>query len=527
LKRAMYKILVVDDEKLLRQGLIHLTNWAEHGYMITGEAANGVEALQFIKANRPDMVITDIVMPVMNGIDFIKKLRENGDSLPVIIASSYSEFQYVREALQLGAVDYLLKPEIDPPGLLQVLERAKSKVEQNPGVSGDGPSRDEMYLEQLFLNLLISDSMDKGTFFSSISQYNLRLSDENLQLILLCPERAAGWPDVKANYPPASIKKTIRECFHPEWTPFIFFSSEGIITLVLNASAAQDRKVETACLQVVHQISSPENGAYVAVLSQTYCGIEKTREIYNQTLPVAQFRFYGHSQSLLKAPDYKENIEAPVTDYKQLAALLETFAFEGLYDYIEDYIDSNLEKKRYFDPYELKKMLTEVFNYLLFYLSEQGLELTEVKEDRFHYIKMIENARSMPELLQGFKNITDKVAEISHQVGANRYSELITGVMKYIHGNFSENISLSTAASRLHVNKNYLCELFKKQTGENFSDYLTKVRLDQAKEMLKTGRLSIAGVGERVGYPNPSYFVQLFKKRLGMTPLEYRNLYQK
>jgi two-component system response regulator YesN len=140
---------------------------------------------------------------------------------------------------------------------------------------------------------------------------------------------------------------------------------------------------------------------------------------------------------------------------------------------------------------------------------------------------MIENAQSMPELLQSFKNITAMAAKVRHTTGIKRYSELVNGVMDYIKCNFSEEISLTTAASQLHVNKNYLCDHFKQQTGINFSDYLTTVRLEKAKEILKTCHLSVSGAGEQVGYPNPSYFVQLFKKHLGMTPLEYRNLYQK
>jgi two-component system response regulator YesN len=522
----MYKILVVDDERLLRQGLIHLTNWTEHGYIITGEAANGVEALQFIKTSRPDIVITDIVMPVMNGIDLIKKLRESGDNLPVIIVSSYSEFQYVREALQLGAVDYLLKQEIDPGSLLQVIEKARSQAEQNRNASNI-PLPDEEYLEQFFLSLLTSDAMDKATFFANLAKHGFALHDEDLQLILFCPEQPPAWPDWKSNRLPATLKKVIMECFQPGLTPFIFFSNERVIILLLNTSIANDTQVDTACIQAVNQIRSAGNGSYVAVLSEAYSGIEQTRNIYLKNLPVAQFRFYDQSQRLFKSIGYHGKIDVPVTDYQQLAALLEKFDFDGLYNYTSDYINSSLIKRRYFDPYNIKKMLVEVFNYLLFYLGELGLEMTEVKDNRFQYIKAIENAQSLPELLQSFKNITDMAANIRHKTGLKKYSELVTGVMEYIKANYQAEISLATAASHLHVNKNYLCDLFKQQTGENISDYLIKIRLEKAKEILKTGHQSVSSVGEQVGYPNPSYFVQLFKKHLGMTPLEYRNLYQK
>ncbi len=522
----MHKILVVDDEKLLRQGLIHLTNWTEHGYIVTGEAANGIEALQFIKANRPDIVITDIVMPVMGGIELIKKLREEGDNLPVIIVSSYSEFQYVREALQLGAVDYLLKQEIDPPSLLRVLDKARSKAERNGNHSREVPSAAAEYLEQLFLSLLTTELVDKKVFFNNISSSGFVLHDENLQLILLCPEQSTPWLDIKTNYPAATLKKAILDCFQPELTPFIFFSSERVITLLLNTSPADAHKIEAACIQAINQINSPGNGVYVAALSEIYSGIEQTRNIYFKTLPVAQFRFYNHAQLLFKFTEYEGKIAAPIADHKKLAASLEKLDFAGLYNYVADYIDSYLKKGGYFEPYELKKMLVEVFNYLLFSLSEIGFEITEIKENRFQYIKMIESAQSMPQLLQDFKNITEMVG-LTHKAGVKKYSELITGVMDYIKNNFGENISLTTASSHLHVNKNYLCDLFKQQTGENFSDYLIKIRLESAKQKLKTSHLSVAVVGEQVGYPNSSYFIQLFKKHLGITPLEYRNLYRK
>lgn len=522
----MYKILVVDDEKLLRQGLIHLANWAEHGYIITGEAANGVEALQFIKTNRPDIVITDIVMPVMNGIELIKKLREAGDNLPVIIASSYSEFQYVREALQLGAVDYLLKQEIEPESLLQVIDKAMSLIEQSR-VPSNAPLPDDEYLEQFFLSLLTGTVMDKATFFANIAKHGFALQDEDLQLVLLCPVHPSTGLDSNGNYPTAALKKAILECFQPELTSFIFITNERIITLLLNTSTVNNPKTETACIQAINQLRLSENGNYIAVLSNSYCGIEQTRNIYLKTLPLAQFRFYDPSQQLFKSSQYDGKIDTPATDYKQLVALMEKFDFDGLYTYIRDYIDSNLSTERYFEPYDLKKMLMEVFNYLLFYLGEIGFEVTEVKDNRFQYIKTIENTQSLPELLQSFKNITTMAANIRHKAGIKKYNELVTGVMDYIKQHYCEDISLTTVASYLHVNKNYLCDLFKQQTGENFSDYLIKIRLEKAKEILKTGHPSISSVGEQVGYPNSSYFVQLFKKHLGVTPLEYRNLYQK
>lgn len=135
----MYKVIIVDDEKLLRQGFIHMTDWAKIGIEIVGDVANGIEALNLIEQARPDIVVTDVRMPGMDGIELTRIIKDKYPGVEVIVLSSFNEFEYVKESLQLGALDYILKPKMQYTDLLAALEKAK---ERKQGVIGQQPFED-------------------------------------------------------------------------------------------------------------------------------------------------------------------------------------------------------------------------------------------------------------------------------------------------------------------------------------------------------------------------------------------------
>jgi two-component system, response regulator YesN len=524
----MYKIMVVDDEKLLRQGFIHITNWMNQNCIITGEASNGKEALELIEANCPDILITDIVMPVMNGLDLIHTIKKNYSHIQVIVLSSYSEFQYVREAMKLGAVDYILKQEIELDSLLKAISKAKLEADKFRISAAAELSYDNReFQENLLLSLLTSDSIDKDSFFQYTSEYGIPLVDQYLQLILLCPRNPSIRPEqLKRKDSLIPLKDTLLSYFDKGLNPTIFFSSEKIITILINNNDSESFLLEASCMRAVEKIRNSGNPDYISVLSGKYDGIEQTRNIYFQTLKASQFSFYDKGLLIIKSSDYEGKIVIPHIDYKHTVSLLEKLDFQNLYESNARFIRETLEKRMYFETYELKKMLIEIFDFMIFKIDELGFNLEEIKNNRFEFIKKIENAETLLELIQEFKNSIDATSRTSNKKQI-KYNELVTGVINYIHNYFQDDISLSSTASHLHVNKNYLCDLFKQQTGENFSDFLVKVRLEKAKEILKLGNTSVSSVGEKVGYPNSSYFIQLFKKNTGMTPLEFSRRFSK
>ena len=356
---GMYKVIIVDDEKLLRQGFIHMTNWSEYDIHIVGEASNGQEALELIEQTDPDIVITDIKMPVMDGIELTCIIKQKYPHIQIVILSSYDDFDYVRETLKLGALDYILKAQMEYTELLNILGKAKE---------------------------LITDHTQP--------------------------------------VPPP-------------------YSTEEIIT--------------------------------------------------------------------------------PEIDYMHLGTLIEKLAFHEIGTWMERFIIQNTT----LSSHVLNRVCIDIFYYIMHKLDELGLCLQEINQKKYIYFNDIENAHSCEELVSIFNNVLHTIQQHITDAKQHHYGATVKACIAFIHENYQNNISLSSASRYLHVNKSYLCELFKQQIGENFNDYLCKLRIEKAKEFLRKSGHTIYTVGSLVGYSNPSYFGKVFKNIVGITPSEYSKIYHK
>ncbi|OGO81304.1 MAG: hypothetical protein A2Y21_07335 [Clostridiales bacterium GWC2_40_7] len=524
----MYKLLIVEDEKLLRQGLIHITYWMEHGYIITGEASNGEEALRCIENCMPDIVVTDIVMPVMDGIELTRILREKYPRIQIIILSSYSEFNYVREVLRLGAADYILKQEIDSEKLLNSLSKVSENIRNSQLSQNTNSVSDIGVLQnQLFLNLLSSQSPKMTSIRNLMEQSKLNLKEEDLRLIIYIPRISNLNISVTANSSMSFLKNILLGYMESLQNPYTFTTADNTLVLLFNDNSDELEKVHTLVQQSVQNILISYNIPLVAVISSHFDSLSQLQAIYIQTLKASEYLFFNSEKEIILWDNLKDKQVKLELDYKNFHPFVETLRLTELVNEVFKFFSNFLEAGYYFEVYEVKRTLVELVNFIIFQLNEMSFNINEIENVRFEYIQILESASSFSALIEEFKKIMEAF-RLSIDGSQNKQTcEIVQQAREYILQNYNREISLSTTADYLHINKSYLSELFKEQTGENFSDCVIRIRMDKAKDIFKCKNLPVSTVGEQVGYPNTSYFIQLFKKIVGMKPLEYSRLFRK
>ncbi len=515
----MCKILIVDDEKLLRQGFIHMTDWSEHGFQIAGEASNGSEALRRIEETHPDIVVTDIRMPVMDGVELTRIIKTRFPAIQVIILSSYNDFDYVRETLKLGALDYLLKPKMEYKELLNLLEKARQTITALEDRSVQETALSEVRLEHLrhiFLKNLVSNAHpERSAIQENLKRLRLDLDESDLLLFYILFDRNIDTMEY------CGIETDLKASFGASLAAGPLLYDDQSYVLLLQSPSPDD-----PARQIIVQLQRDYGVNLWVIAGEPFAGFENLHPNFQRLLELSRFCFYEEHNKMLKSVALPDCVSAVEFDPKKLNPALEKLDFNALYAQVAALPEGAIAAGQYIDPYTLKKFFSEVCYYLIHKLNELKLDSEEVNQKKFTYFKNLETAHHYHELLRIFRAI---LAEIGTFAAAQKESRspLIRRIIDYIQQNYADDISLNSVAKCFHLNKSYLCQLFKQQTGENFNNYLMALRIEKAKELLREPEHNVYSAGIGVGYSNPSYFGQVFKNAVGMTPSEYGKLFSK
>ena len=375
------RVLIVEDEFIMRQGIKHMINWEGEGFTIVGEAVNGKEALDIIEEVSPNIIISDIVMPILDGVDFSKLVQKKYPEIQIIILSSYDKFEYVKSTLLSGAVDYILKPTLTPSNLIITLNKAVNRI---PG-----------------MELIKNDKEDYHSF----------------------------------------IEKFI---------PFIgqrFYYKNTSLLCTENAIKEKSRKFDFD-------------------------------KFYNE-IKIKEF----------------------------------DLAFNNTEDYINHAIFTKMNEQK------LKSLIKNLLYTMLVSIEEYCNNTDELRDK---YFNMVEQALYSTELLEAINSI---FRELKMIISENCDEEdSMKNILEYINNNYATYLDLGAISQKFSFNYSYLSSYFSNHCKEGFSEYLNKIRVEKACELLKGNKHYVSEISSMVGYSDHSYFCRVFKKIKGYTPSNYRRL---
>jgi len=510
---ATYRVMIVDDEAILRTGILHLCNWSEYGIEIVAQAANGQEALQLIEAAAPHVVITDIVMPVMDGVELTKTMRAQYPDIKIVVLSSYSEYNYVREVFKYGVTDYLLKPRVSAAELVSLIQSLCSSMNLNS--PGSQPAKkdpalmlgrwldhetDEEVGDDISLELL--DIFKRKHFVIAKASTALLLSRTKWtqsqiedQIIGIASEQLAG----------------LAHCC-------VFLKNEAL--LLVNYDSSQTVEVIAALRRFAERVK--DSLTYICyVLSHPFDHFRSLKGEHERLSSHLGRLLYFSGQAMVAVDEITISGEKTSFDERQYISTLRTFSTDESIAMIRA-LFSETKAHLSYDEYSLKRLCQNLVYSTLFTLEQLKQPIAELGSSKLKLFKMIDLAFDIEELEHIMVQFLEKV---KHVVQGNDYRQsiILHQIYEYVNEHYANEISLSEMANALHLNYTYLSSYFKQRTQENLTSYINRVRTDKAKELLLDPSLSVSEISRLTGFSDHNYFSKVFKKMTGMTPVEYRH----
>ncbi len=514
--KPMIKLLIVDDESLLRQGFRHMTDWPSHGFQIVGEAGNGKEALEIIARQAPDIVVADIKMPVMDGIELTKIIKQDYPQIQIVILSSYDDFEYVRETLRRGAFDYILKPKMNFADLLTVLEKASSaRVPAQTVPPQPRPADPGAVLAELLRNPQPARIGSAGQFAAS----GLPLTETNLKILALVLDSAAPVADEAR----PSFLSCIQAALDAAWNPVSFWFSPTVIVTVFNQPAPDEEGSGAAiCQNIINRVHFDCGRPGRILASPCFNGYRSLPDAFREVAEKIPYCFYLAKNQSAAVARFRAATDRLEFDFTVLNALVERLNFHELRELVQNWVAAQISRQQYIEPYILKKFFSEVCYLIIYKGMEMGFPWKDVNDQKFDCLQRIEAAADYQSLMEAFSGILADLERFFTGHIQTSNNSLIAKVISYLHQNYDQDISLETTAKHFFVDKSYLCKLFKKHIARNFNDYLMQIRINKAKELLNNPEYTVNAVSNKVGYSDYSYFGKIFKKMIGITPSEYK-----
>ena len=501
----LYRLLIVDDEIILRNGVKYLCNWEEYGFVVVGEASNGKEALELIPVLDPHIVIIDIVMPIMNGIDFTKAVNEKYPNIKVLILSSFSEFDYVREAFKYGAVDYLLKPKLRSEDLLNSLNNIVKKF-SSPQTRLNESQKNKLLLEQVLFTSLDDQEKVFNELQEGMKQSNFRLMKASLQYLRYVGEE--------------ELKKITEEVFS-------VLKTYSIIDLIKNneyivlINYSLDKEDEL--FSYLSQIQDTHNELFKEIkfiVSESFSDIRTIKDYYDSVNNLMGYLFYYSHEAFVKANGiYSESVEE--FDAALLLTYLNSFEIEKVKIYLFDYLNK-VRFKRSYDEYSFKRFIQSNIYNMFNTMRKLGFDVGILNQNKMKLFKSIDKSIDYNEIKSLIQSFLDQIENLVDVQSEKKNSIILDKIIDYVHKHYNEDLSLMEISEELHLNYYYLSSYFKNQTNENLTSYINNVRIQKAKQLLTDSDLNIAEVSKQVGFTDHNYFSKVFKKYTKMTPTSYR-----
>ena len=498
------RLLIIDDELILRNGLRYLCNWEEHGMTIVGEAANGKEALDKIEELEPHIVLMDIVMPVMNGIDFAKIMQKQYPEIKMVVLSSFSEFDYVREAFKYGVSDYLLKPKLKAEELLSLLEKVKGEL------SLEGKTTPKKALPSPLLKELLNPFNQKPEAYSELH----RMMPEESFVLMKCRI------DEELEDNNDSFKERLSEWIGHALKRYTlletFLNNEYIV--LINIKSYDEQAVLQALMgaelnQIVEHLRF--------IVSKSFGDSALLTQKNNELSKGLGKIFYFKGKRFVLETQIKEELVKKEFNTALFTSELNGLDIEACKSLLFDYF-KEVKVQQEYDEYSFKRFCQNIIYNLINTIGHLGFQVNTLNEEKIRFFRTIDRSIYFEEIVTLMEKVFEKVMMLMNSQIEQRNSIILNKIIQYVEKHYSEEITLSEIADNIHINYYYLSAYFKNQTSENLTAYINKVRVEKAKILLQDGDLSIAEVSSLVGFSEHNYFSKVFKKYALMTPTSYR-----
>lgn len=549
----MYKLILADDEEDVREGLLGLIDWDRLGYAVMETAENGKEAAELVEKHTPDVVVTDIQMPFMNGLQLSEWIREHYPATKIIILTGYEEFEYAQKAIRLGIDEYVLKP-FSAGELAEILSKVKAQLDEEMAAKENVQLLTEHYrknlpiLQSLFLSSLVSRRLQETEIREKCEHYDLDLSgDRYLVSAVRIDSAAARRESAESGGEPGkgqasvSLKETndtqlqlfavfniAEEIVRLQPKDRVFIHHDEVVVISIAESGMKDRLVDRT-LQLLEEIRfSVERFLKLTVTIGAGSEVERLSALagsYEEAAKALDYRVILGGNKVIWIEDVESRQFVPLSldelKEKELVRCLKVGSDQELTHLLEELFSAIADSKVSYQDFQvyLLEMLTSVIKVA----KDLHVDLDKLFGEGAGFLGQFAKFSHADEAKAWFLDVCMK---LKHSIASDRqssYNKLVDEAKEYILEHYGDNeISIAKVCQHLHISTGYFSNIFKKETKTTFVNYLMGVRMEAAQDLLATTDLKAFEIAERVGFADPNYFSFCFRKKFGVSPKEYR-----
>ena len=542
----MLKIFLAEDEVVVRETIKRMIPWEELGFELVGEAADGEMALPLLLRQQPDLLITDIKMPFMDGLTLARLAKKEIPGLKVVILSGYDDFNYAKQAIGIGVEDYLLKP-ITKNALIERLSEIRSRYEHEKTQKEyyEKFQREMQAYEKNssrdFFEALVGGSMDMMEVYKRAEKLGLDIVAEAYNVLIFtmnCDEVFSGQRDEYSSWEAESLE-LLENFFAGHSSAMLFRSNIFSYGVLLKGQRETIEENTRACVDEIRKILSRQDGRrewFLAVgqsverLSQIQKSYHTASRAFSQRYLYDENILYYDEMETMEHPggqaETEDNAYLQKVDVNALnPAILQKFLSNGLQEETENFV------KDYFYAIGQEPMESLVFrNYVILnvrfsvisFIKGLGCDTNEMESADTEEV-LAESGKNMESAIAYAKKMISQAIEIRDQNSGNKNRSILKTAVDFIDSHYmDEEISLNTVANVANVSSNHFSALFSQNMGQTFIEYLTTLRMNKAKELLRCTGMRSSEIAGEIGYKDAHYFSYLFKKTQGMTPSDYR-----
>ena len=533
----MLKVFLVEDESVIREGFRDKIPWEQYGFQLVGEAGDGEMALPMIRKLKPDLLITDIKMPFMDGLSLSEIVKEEFPKIKIIIISGYDDFEYARQAIKAGVDQYLLKP-ITRTTLRGVLLEMKEKIEQGMEQKDyqaqyqDEVQEFEQFSLRRFFEKILEGKLSVKEIYEEAAAQSLQLTASCYNLLLFSIYEKA---EVSSRESRERLIRKQEEVFHyflrhPQYILFRFnVSCYGVL---IKSEQFQMEELTENSLAHFKEVCAPEEDHlewYVAVGTEVE-RLSMLPQCYKDANHYFAYRFIKPGLHVLSETTLSDCLAGQgeknigTVDFMQMdPEIIRDFLSRGedkeIHDFVESYLYNiqNALKSRMFRSYVILNIRFAV----VAFLESIGADQAEYLEEIEHAVQMIRSEDS--EIFEYFAGMLETSMGIRDRINSCQGGKMLKKALDYVDDHYDcDTLSLNLVAENIGMSASYLSAIFSQNMQKTFVEYVTEKRIEKAKKLLKQTDKNSGEIAKEVGYKDSHYFSFVFKKLQGCSPREYR-----
>ena len=536
----MYKLILVDDEEEVRKGIIQKIKWHKYGFELVGEAENGREALEMAEKFTPDVVVTDIKMPFMDGLQLSEELKKRFPTIKIIILTGFDKFEYAQKAVNLNVVEYALKP-VSSVDFIEVLLRVKAQIDDEMLRKKDMEVMEEYYVKSLpilkekFLTYLITSKISKEEIQEKCENYNINLAGNRFIVSVINIDRIETYKTLKIDnrneqdLTKFSVLNIIEEILIKHDRGLVFIHNEMIV--LISPYLEEDRgiifnNVQSILEEIRQNIEKYLKFTITIGLGTIISDVSYISDSYQNAILALDYRFIMGNNRIIWIEDIEpsrsEKIVFDEIMEHDLRSSIKVGTEKEIIETIEGLFLQLLDVKGPFKHFQV--YLLEILTTIIKTAESLNVDLTYIFGENYNLFVELYEFNDLNQVKNWFQYISIKIMNYITKDRQDSCTLLVEKTKAYINKYYCDSsITINSLCNYLFISPTYFSFIFKKETKMTFINYLTQIRMNASKELIKATKLKSFEIAYKVGYSEPNYFSYCFKKHFGISPSEYRN----